>query len=283
VGQIAFTGGFALEKPHALGSVHLVQQAWDGPIDTLGVADEHRIELALLPARGARACFPEHWSANRFEPIGQLFLLPAGHAVRAKSDCRRQSSIVCKLRPAAVSAWFDSDLEWTDPRLQGSLDLASPIIRALLLRLGDEVRQPGFASDALIELISAQVAIELSRHCAGLTECKTAGGLPPWRLKLLDERLAEAMAAPTLPELAALCNLSVRQLTRAFRVSRGRSIGDYIAERRIENAKKLLAAERSVKAVAHTLGFATPSNFCTAFRRATGETPRQFRQRQRRT
>jgi AraC family transcriptional regulator len=73
--------------------------------------------------------------------------------------------------------------------------------------------------------------------------------------------------------------LSVRQLTRGFRASRGRSIGDYVAQSRIDHAKRLLATKQSVKAISYSLGFASPSSFSFAFRRATGETPREFRQR----
>jgi AraC family transcriptional regulator len=69
----------------------------------------------------------------------------------------------------------------------------------------------------------------------------------------------------------------VRQLTRGFRASRGCSIGDYIASRRLDHAKQLLATGQSVKAIAYSLGFASPSSFCFAFRRATGQTPREFR------
>jgi AraC family transcriptional regulator len=51
-----------------------------------------------------------------------------------------------------------------------------------------------------------------------------------------------------------------------------------VAHCRLDNAKRLLATDQSVKAIAYSLGFASPSSFCFAFRRATGETPRQFRQ-----
>jgi AraC family transcriptional regulator len=178
-----------------------------------------------------------------------------------------------------VHKWFDGDLVWTDRRLEASLDIASPTVRALLLRLGEELRHPGFASDALTELIAAQLAIELGRYCASITHGPATGGLAPWRLRLIDERLSEVREAPTLAELARLCNLSVRQLTRGFRTSRGCSIGDYIANSRIDVAKQLLGSEESVKGIAYSMGFASPSGFSYAFRRATGETPRQFRQR----
>jgi AraC family transcriptional regulator len=68
-------------------------------------------------------------------------------------------------------------------------------------------------------------------------------------------------------------------MARGFRISRGCSIGGYVAASRIEQAKRLLASSQCVKSVAYELGFRSPSNFTVAFRRVTGETPRAFQQR----
>jgi AraC family transcriptional regulator len=42
-----------------------------------------------------------------------------------------------------------------------------------------------------------------------------------------------------------------------------------------------LSTDVSIKAVAYSLGFASPSSFSFAFRRATGQTPREFSHRAR--
>jgi AraC family transcriptional regulator len=185
--------------------------------------------------------------------------------------------VLCHLRPEALSQWFSDELTWTDHRLESGLDIAEPSVRNLLLRVAAELREPGFAREALIELLVAQVAIELARYCTTLTDAPAAGGLAAWRLRLIDERLREVRPAPTLSELATLCNLSVRQLARAFRTSRGVSIGDHIASCRVDHAKRMLARNESIKAIAYELGFASPSSFSFAFRSATGQTPREFR------
>jgi AraC family transcriptional regulator len=275
------TNRLEAEMATACGAVQIVRRSWVDTIDLVGEPEGHRLELALLLSRshGARGCFPDRWGPHRFEPIGELFLFPAGHRVHTRSECRQQASIVCTFLPDAARDWFDGEIEWTDARLRGSLDIANPALRNLLFRLGEEVRHPGLAGQALVDLMSAQIAIELVRHCLGIEEKTAIGGLAPWRLRLIDERLADADDCPTLAELAALCNLSVRQLTRGFRASRGRSIGSYIADSRIEQARRMLAADARVKTVAYAMGFASPSNFSVAFRRATGETPRQFRER----
>jgi AraC family transcriptional regulator len=243
--------------------------------------DTFWLDLCLTPRpRNARACYRDHWAPHRFERLGTLFVLPPGETMHARSDGGSpQTSLLCHLRPEPMREWFGGELEWTDRRLKASLDISDPNIRGLLGRIAEEMRHPGFASEMLIELMVAQVAIELGRFWVAIKEGPATGGLSAWRLRLIDERLREVRDAPTLTELASLCNLSVRQLTRGFRASFGRSIGEHVAQCRLDNAKRLLAAEQSVKEVAYSLGFATPSSFSVAFRRATGETPRQFRQR----
>jgi len=240
--------------------------------------DSYWLDLCLTPRpRNARACYRDRWNPARFERLGRLILLPPDETVHTRSDGGpSQSSILCQLQPEPLRQWFDGELRWTTSRLEATLDIGDTRLRGLLLRLADELREPGFASAAMVELMVAQLAIELARYCTAI-DATPGGGLAGWRLRLIDERLRDAEQMPTLAELAQLCGLSVRQLTRGFRASRGRSIGEHIADSRVERAKGLLAAGQSIKSVAYTLGFAAPSSFCFAFRRATGQTPLAYR------
>ena len=265
-------------------SAQLVRFDLPGPVDDI-FRDENAyyLDLCLTPRmRNARACYHERWSPQRFEQIGDLFAVPPGEALQARSDGGRQNSIICQLRAEALQRWTEGELEWTDRRLHAGLDINDANIRGLLLRLADEIRNPGFASAMLVELVAGQLAIELARYSLASGETAPNGGLSGWRLRRIEERFKEEREPPTLDELAQLCGLSVRQLTRGFRSSRGCSIGDYAANCRLEHGKRMLASEQSVKAIAYTLGFASPSSFCFAFRRATGETPQQYRERLRR-
>jgi AraC family transcriptional regulator len=252
------------------------------PADNI-LRDETRywLDLSLTPRpENARACYSEHWNPHRFERLGKLFLVPPGETLHARSDRgSSQTSVICHLAPDALSRWLEQDIAWSDRGLEATLNIQNDNIRGLLLRLAQEVRYPGIASDVMIELIESQLAIELSRYCAGTSDLPVSGGLAPWRLRLIDERLRDMGSTPTLAELASLCRLSVRQLTRGFRTSRGCSIGDYLANHRISQAKSLLTSGQSIKTVAYALGFSSPSSFCYAFRRATGVTPREFQRR----
>jgi AraC family transcriptional regulator len=246
--------------------------------DILIEEDAYWLDMCLTPRHNARACYREHWNPDRFERIGDLFCRPAGEVLHAKGDCGRQDSIVCLLRTDSMRAMFDNEFQWTDRRLEASLDISSATIRSLMLRLGEEARHPGFASEILAELLAEQIVIELFRYCASAAQAPPTGGLAAWRLRIIDERLADHFAAPALAELAELCSISVRQLTRGFRASRGCSIGEYAARSQMEHAKRMLATGQSIQSIGHSLGFASHSAFSYAFKRATGQTPRDFRE-----
>jgi AraC family transcriptional regulator len=248
---------------------------------TLSDPDCYQINMCLTPRPlNARACYHVHWGPHRFERLGDIFLIPPGEALHIKGDSGRQASLLCFLDRAAVGGIIAHEPAWTDQKLAATVDLTSARIRALLFRLTEEVRHPGFAAERMLEFLTGELAIEIARFCLEVDERPAIGGLAGWRLRLIDERLSEEPTAPSLGELADLCNISVRQLTRGFKVSRGCSIGDYIEGRRMESAKRLLVAGENVKAIAFAMGFSSPSSFTFAFRRAVGISPSQFRQRQ---
>lgn len=265
-----------------IAAVQLVKFQMTTPADNvLQREDACWIDLSLTPRpQNARGRYSDHWSPSRFERLGRLFVLPAGEALRVRSDGGPpQASLLCHLKPQQLQEWFDGSLRWTDRQLEACLDIRENHVHTLLMRLVDELRNPGFASEAMVELITGQLALELSRYCRNVDEQAVKGGLAAWRLRLIDERVNEQWEAPSLTELAELCGLSTRQLTRGFRESRGRSIGDFLAENRLRQSRELLAGDTSIKAIAYTLGFSSPSSFCYAFRRDTGETPGQYRER----
>lgn len=243
--------------------------------------DTYLINMCLTPRPvDAKAGYTEHWGPHRMERLGDIFMIPPGEKLSIRGGSVRQSSLLCRLTADLIHRTIGHPLEWNDRQLAPTVDITNARIRALLIRLTEEVRFPGLAHDQWLELVSGELAIELARFCAEVAERPVSGGLAGWRLRLIDERLADDLRAPSLRELADLCNVSVRQLTRGFRASRGCSIGDYIEQRRMEAAKRLLMAGESVKTIGFSLGFSSPSSFTYAFRRTVGISPNLFRQRQ---
>ena len=82
----------------------------------------------------------------------------------------------------------------------------------------------------------------------------------------------------SLTEVAAQFYLSPYYLSRLFRRVTGQSIVDYINNRRIEAAQKLLeTTELSISAVAEQTGFASAAHFRRVFRDVMGTGPLQYR------
>lgn len=77
--------------------------------------------------------------------------------------------------------------------------------------------------------------------------------------------------------LLALAGMSAAKFKRTFKAHTGSSMREYIFNRRIEKAKSLLARGEAVSAVAAQVGLGSPMNFATAFKRATGQSPTQWR------
>lgn len=266
--------------PLATATIKVVQSESSAEVDVIVRPEHFRIELCVVPrAPNARGCFPESWGAHRFVPLGDIVFTPPGHALHVRADGPAAgSAIICSFGGPYVERWL-ARLDWTDQRLEAALDISSISVRRLLRSLAEEARAAREDSAALMELLAGELAIELARYFAAVEDLPLRGGLAPWRLRLIDERLKVEGPPPELAELAAMCGLSVRQLTRGYRTSRGCTIGDTITHDRIETAKRMLRHDQSIQALALTLGFATTSSFAVAFRRATALTPRQFRQR----
>lgn len=245
------------------------------------VGDGYHVNMCLTPRPlQSRGGYRGRWGPHRLARLGDIFVLPPGEELFVRGGSGRQASLICTIDTNMVHDLVGRELTWDDAHLAAALDIGSAQIRALLFRITAEVRHPGLSAQRMLGFLGGALAIELGRHCLEVAERPMTGGLSGWRLRLIDERLADDLSAPSLEDLAALCSLSVRQLTRGFRVSRACSIGDYIEQRRMEAAKRLLMEGESVKTIAFAMGFASPSSFTFAFRRAVGASPSTFRQRQ---
>lgn len=240
--------------------------------------DSYRLDMSITRRPpNSRASYSEHWSKGRYERLGALYMVPPGERVSFASEPGCTTSIVCKLCSGSISQWLGEHFVWTNDALETSLDFPSARTRGLLRHLGEELMHPGFAQEVMVELTSAQLALEVSRCALTIDSNSHSSGLAPWRLRIIDERVSDVGTAPTLTELANLCHISVRQLTRGFKLSRGCSIGHFINQQRAELAKRLLKTDLTIKAIARDLNFGTASSFTYAFRKATGYTPRAFR------
>jgi DNA-binding response OmpR family regulator len=86
--------------------------------------------------------------------------------------------------------------------------------------------------------------------------------------------------APSQKRLARLIGVNEKRLTNAFRALLGKTIHDYLRDQRMDRARMLLEdGALTVAEIADQLGFSSPANFASAFRRQLGCSPVAFRQR----
>jgi AraC family transcriptional regulator len=107
-------------------------------------------------------------------------------------------------------------------------------------------------------------------------------GLDARRLqRTIDYIHANLTKEITVEELAAAASLSRFHFSRMFKIATGQSPSCFTGRLRLELSKSLLIAGKSIADVAHDCGFSSESNFVRSFRRSTGITPGQYRNRAR--
>jgi AraC family transcriptional regulator len=144
------------------------------------------------------------------------------------------------------------------------------------------LRNPGFGQDILLESMALMLVVELCRHFrhAQYDDRSAHGQMPGWRLRRIKDKIEADLAEMlSVADLAAEIRTSPRHLIRTFRATTGITLTDYIASRRIARAQDLLVHDEAmIKVIAGKCGFQSAAAFSAAFRKATGMTPREYRE-----
>ncbi|WP_417453945.1 helix-turn-helix domain-containing protein [Kiloniella sp.] len=106
------------------------------------------------------------------------------------------------------------------------------------------------------------------------------GGLPPYVAKRVKDYIEAFLDQGLVVEdLSAVAELSPFHFTRMFQRTMGTSPHQYVLTRRVQRAKDLLGnSQKTLSSIAFQCGFSSQSHMATRFRKATGLTPRKFRQ-----
>jgi AraC family transcriptional regulator len=149
-----------------------------------------------------------------------------------------------------------------------------------------ELNEANVVGRLYADSLATGLAMLLIRRYSSLRDVQIGhGGMAPHRLRkaigLIDNHLAEEEEGRVaLRTVAEDVGMSYFHFSRAFKQSMGMSPTNYIGERRIERAKKLIEeTDLPISEVALRSGFSSQSHFTTFFRRLAGVTPRSFRKR----
>ncbi|MEA1676034.1 AraC family transcriptional regulator [Nitrospirillum sp. BR 11163] len=107
--------------------------------------------------------------------------------------------------------------------------------------------------------------------------CK--GGLAPWQLRQVLSYVEQNMTALiTVGDLSGVVGLSRSYFARAFKISTGETVRDFINRQRIRRAQALMvSSDAALCAIAVACGFSDQAHFSRRFRQMVGETPRRWR------
>ena len=224
--------------------------------------------------------FVEGAPSSRLRNLARrLTFVPAGHEYREQYESRSDTRL--------TFLYFDpnlfqaaSDIPAGDASMGPRLLFEDLALWHLVMRLKGLLDDVSCADRRYFEAIGTVLVHDLVRSGRDLPVVRPLlrGGLAAWQQRIVTTYI-EVNFAKRIPlaTLARLVRLSPWHFCRAFKQSFGMSPHRYHCERRIEHAKRLLAnRELSVTEVGLQVGFASFSAFTTAFRKATGLSPRAY-------
>ena len=149
--------------------------------------------------------------------------------------------------------------------------LPRPRVAPIAHRIGEELAFDDDAAHVIVEGLVLEMIGVASRP----VNCVRP---PSWLALARDFIHEHATERVTLRDIASAANVHAASVVRAFRAHMRCSPGEYVRRVRIENAKNELASsDRAIAEIALDAGFYDQSHFANTFRRATGMTPREWR------
>jgi AraC family transcriptional regulator, arabinose operon regulatory protein len=237
----------------------------------------HRHYELLYITKGARALWVDG-QEYRAE-AGDLIVFRPGEAHNEYAGTRAISYFVYRFRPEELSS---SHLEF--PRSQNRcpvLNLPQKAeFMALFNRICAEFEQRDPDSPMLLGAYLVEFIVKLRRALRGSATKKPERGVRDeiqLATTLLQENVSAAMA---LEKLARRTLMSTSHFAHSFKECVGESPRRYQIHERIEQAKVLLLeTAKPATEIAQQLGYASPYFFYRQFRKKTGYTTAQFRER----
>lgn len=250
---------------------------WPQQVETEVCLSLHHLSFSLSPRPAHTQMRAQHDARYQSRDGGDLMFFPAESSFYGKSDGGPQRLLLVEIADPLLRTLAPGSTDaWSVPP---HFDLKDTRLRQTLSRVAQELLNPSFASELLIQGLMTTVLVDLAR-CLRLGEGeRIGGGLAPWQLRRIRERV-ENMGPDNLSlrELANLCGISVRHLMRGFKQSEGLTLHNYIEDARIQRAKTLLAnTDLPLKTIAWQVGFLHASSFSAAFRRSMSVSPSAFR------
>ena len=214
---------------------------------------------------------------------GESVIIPAG----TPSEWRWPDAEACDmlhiyLQPGFLRQSAESgDIDAARIAIEPEFGVCDVHIRHIGMSLLQELESTSRAGKAYANLLATALAVHLLRKHAIESPFPPSysGGMPGYKLRRAVDYISDKLGGELrVAEIAEEVNMSPYHFTRLFKQATGLAPHQYIMQKRIEMAKKLLVeTELPIAQIALATGFQSQSRFTTLFRQITGTTPRAYR------
>jgi AraC family transcriptional regulator len=270
----------------------IITKVWDGITVDYGRLDDVGEFDVTMPKHSISVTFAPHdrvtWSFDGSRPkttnlpVGSVFMY--GDREFVWHDREQMSEYVnlylepTWLKKVATESGLPNSIE-----INRQVMFTDPTILHVAQLFRTEVQTGGLAGSLYVESLRNLLGVHLLRNYSDLTkpaqpESSSISGLQVQQIKdYIEAHLADDLS---IADLAALIPMSQFHFARAFKAAIGEPPHRYITNRRLEQAKVLLAVTQlSVAEIAYRVGFSNQSHFTAQFRKSVGTTPKQYRDR----
>ena len=153
-------------------------------------------------------------------------------------------------------------------------DKEAELMKKRLERLSED---RGYGDDLIKRSIMLEILIDVNRAVIereGVDSRSRSHKAVILAMDYINKNFGDTM---TLESVAKASYLSVNQLCRLFSEHCGTTVAKYITSKRITEAKKMLAAGKSVTETAMLCGFGDYSGFIRVFKKNVGVTPGKYK------
>jgi AraC family transcriptional regulator len=243
----------------------------------------HKTHEVFVPLAGAVTIYGsgnDGAPARRRRQVGEVSVTPAGIHYSAQWEEELESLTVSLTDDYLRRATIDFEAN-RNARIVLACGPQDFLVRSIALALADEIDADLPAGKLYAESLVNTLAVHLLRHYStdSLVDDLQFGGLPAHKLRRAIEFIEENLDRDLeLAEIAQSVDLSPYHFARSFKQTTGFTPIQFLMQRRIELAKRLLAeSEAPIVEVGLSAGFKNQSHFTTLFRKHTSMTPKNYR------
>lgn len=213
---------------------------------------------------------------------GELMFVPAGLPLSFRITGGHITTVSCHFDPTYFEQLTGLHNAWERQSLTSCFEINSSQLRSYMMTLAREIMTNGRGDGALADSLSATAAVAFARYFqqASLQARKLhSGGLSPWQWKKIRNMVANRGGRPISANIVAdECGISIRHLSRVFKQTVGMTLHEYLNCVRLSKAMVLLAnSTLPIKVITSDLGYPDQSGFSIAFKKAVGQSPKEFR------